>query len=259
MIYRRFGFLHARILLAKQDEIANLEEELDEMDKNDMRNDQRALQNRAYDESRQHARQTRKKHLARIEAALLSYDKLLLNSQQLVGSNRPTKREHRNVIYFFGHKRPIAEGEEDYIKHREDLITLRPGREMPWLDAFMLKVIPYLHRFTMKMIFYDKVGLCFQAEPSSHIQLIFMKILGNGGQNQGSDFLLSKKHPHPAGRQRDCPQLGLPPLHSTNLLTFLRWRPIRGVKRQKNQGDLYGYFVCFYDDVCPWAHLFHAG
>ena len=35
MIYRRFGFLQARILLYKQDELRSLEEDLDNLDKYD--------------------------------------------------------------------------------------------------------------------------------------------------------------------------------------------------------------------------------
>ncbi|CAM6003582.1 unnamed protein product [Sphagnum balticum] len=35
MLYRRFGFLQARIILYKQDELRELEEELDGIDNND--------------------------------------------------------------------------------------------------------------------------------------------------------------------------------------------------------------------------------
>jgi len=35
MLYRRFGFLQARLLLYKQDQLRALEEELDEIDKSD--------------------------------------------------------------------------------------------------------------------------------------------------------------------------------------------------------------------------------
>lgn len=39
MIYRRFGYLQSRILLQKQDEMRELEDQLDTMDKEDMEND----------------------------------------------------------------------------------------------------------------------------------------------------------------------------------------------------------------------------
>jgi hypothetical protein len=35
MLYRRFGFLQARLLLNKQDQLRALEEELDDIDKDD--------------------------------------------------------------------------------------------------------------------------------------------------------------------------------------------------------------------------------
>lgn len=55
MIYRRFGFLHARLLLNKQDELRELEEELRGMDQRDRIGDAKAkkcLMSRTKDNSR---------------------------------------------------------------------------------------------------------------------------------------------------------------------------------------------------------------
>ena len=41
MLYRRFGYVHARLLLHRQDELRELEDELENMDKMDARNEKR--------------------------------------------------------------------------------------------------------------------------------------------------------------------------------------------------------------------------
>lgn len=48
MLYRRFGFLQARLLLNKQDQLRALEEQLDEIDSND---DEEYLTSREMDDA----------------------------------------------------------------------------------------------------------------------------------------------------------------------------------------------------------------
>ena len=52
MIYRRFGYIHARLLMHRQDELRELEDELEEMDKRDAKSEERktCLQSRDVDE-----------------------------------------------------------------------------------------------------------------------------------------------------------------------------------------------------------------
>ena len=56
MIYRRFGFLHARLLLNKQDELREFEEELRDMDQRDKNGGEKAekcLMSRSKDNNRE--------------------------------------------------------------------------------------------------------------------------------------------------------------------------------------------------------------
>jgi hypothetical protein len=75
MIYRRFGFLHARLLLQKQDELRLMEQELDEIDRRDAcGEDATLLQCREDDDARTaQDGNTRKSLLSRIEDTLLKY------------------------------------------------------------------------------------------------------------------------------------------------------------------------------------------
>lgn len=159
MIYRRFGFMRTRVLLQKQDELVELEKLLDQLDMQDKYGDSKALQNRLYDEGRGVGSGSRRALLDKIEGLLTSYDQLLLASHQLLAANRPTKREHNCVVHFLADKGTMAEGEDHFVRHKEDLVTLRPGRETAWLDRFFMKIISGLHRNSMKKIFYQKVRL----------------------------------------------------------------------------------------------------
>jgi hypothetical protein len=158
MIYRRFGFIHARLLLQKQDELRIMEEELDQMDKRDLKNNPTALKCRMEDDERQdQVPETRQSLLARLEATVLSYDQLLLNAQQLAAASRPPERDYNSVANFVRYKKPLLEGDDDFIYSREDLITLRPGRESAWLDAAVEKILKRFPRTAVKYLFCSKV------------------------------------------------------------------------------------------------------
>ena len=76
-LYRRFGYLHSRLLMQKQDELRELEDLLQYMDKQDERTEEgrECLQSRDTDESRddEPVGETRKGLLSRIEKKLLEY------------------------------------------------------------------------------------------------------------------------------------------------------------------------------------------
>lgn len=172
MIYRRFGFLHARLLLQRQDELRIMEEELDRMDQRDKLQNIRMLQCRIDDDLRtDQAGETRKSLLSRIEDAILKYDQLLLNAQQLVAANRPPQRDYNSVANFVRHKKPLIQGDDDFIYNKEDLITLRPGRESAWLDAFVEKMLKLFPRTVVKYIFCSNVSLITQLTESRDIGL----------------------------------------------------------------------------------------
>ncbi|PMD53446.1 uncharacterized protein K444DRAFT_571426 [Hyaloscypha bicolor E] len=158
MIYRRFGFLHARLLLQKQDELRIMEEELDQMDQRDKVHNTKALQCRMEDVERQDrvVGETRQALLSRIENTILIYDELLLKAQQLAASNRPPERDYNSVANFVHDKKPLMQGDDDFIYHKGDLITLRPRRGRAWLDAAVEKILKLFPRTAVKYVFCSK-------------------------------------------------------------------------------------------------------
>lgn len=59
---------------------------------------------------------------------------------------RPSASEYRSVVNYLDNEKPVTDDERSYILHREDLVTLRPGREHAWLDRSIENVLHLLHR-----------------------------------------------------------------------------------------------------------------
>ena len=160
MMYRRFGQLHSRVLLHKQDRLREMEEELLALDKRDDRleDTQLYLQCREEDEMRDEdasagadgaggngsgsgGQRSRTELLAAIETTLLEYGKVLVQAKEMQGLNRPTHRDHASVSNYFRNEQPVVEQERGWVERKEDLVTIRPGREHAWLDAAVESVL----------------------------------------------------------------------------------------------------------------------
>jgi hypothetical protein len=193
MIYRRFGFIHARLLLQKQDELRIMEEELDRMDQQDLTSNPRAIQCRMEDIERQDNQPGAKRQalLARLEETVLRYDELLLNARQLAAANRPPERDYNSVANFIRHKKPLMQGDDDFIYNKEDLITLRPGRESAWLDATVERFLKLFPRSAVKFVFCSKVRLTI----NKPLQIIKLTFKGNRRQDQRRRFVSSYQSP----------------------------------------------------------------
>lgn len=83
MLYRRFGFLQARILLNKQDQLRELEKQLDREDRVDMKKDPSLLKSREKDDSVNGRRQ---KILTEIEKLFKEYGNYALVISHKVSS-----------------------------------------------------------------------------------------------------------------------------------------------------------------------------
>lgn len=59
--------------------------------------------------------------------------------------NKPSSSEYTSVENFMNNDKPLAADEGSFIYRKEDLITLRPGREHAWLDSSIEKVLRTLN------------------------------------------------------------------------------------------------------------------
>ena len=71
LIYRKFGWLHNRVLLHHQDELAEYEEQLEDLDTFDRQHDPRNLISRRRDDAVEGSR--RKELLSEVEKKLVAY------------------------------------------------------------------------------------------------------------------------------------------------------------------------------------------
>jgi len=152
MLYRRFGFLQSRLLLDKQDELRELENDLDRMDKVDYKKDPTLLKSREKDDANTGRRKrllveigdkfkdygNRRSSLACTE--LKPIVQLLNAARDLATYHRPSSRDYSSVKSYFDEEAPVCNS-ESYIYYREDLVTLKPGRENAWLDAVVEKIL----------------------------------------------------------------------------------------------------------------------
>ncbi|KAI9814189.1 MAG: hypothetical protein M1827_003355 [Pycnora praestabilis] len=175
-IYRGFNYLHARLLLYQQDEITRLEKDLDEMDKDDFEDEDEqykiCLRSRDKDDAR--AGQPRRELLMKIKEKLMEYgnlskpvrpsmtssprltstlDEVLIKAREVTAFQRPSGRDYRSVRKWISGVKPLVEDEERYIRCREDLITLRHGRECAGFDGFVEEVLQKLNCRIIRYMF----------------------------------------------------------------------------------------------------------
>jgi hypothetical protein len=55
--------------------------------------------------------------------------------------NRPSSHDCNSVQNYIINGKPLMKRHDDFIQRKEDLVTLRPGRECAWLDACVESVL----------------------------------------------------------------------------------------------------------------------
>lgn len=65
-------------------------------------------------------------------------------AQQLVAFNKPTACDYQSVVNYMDHNKPLIAKDAQWIQHREDLVTLRAGREHAWLDTSIEHLLKWI-------------------------------------------------------------------------------------------------------------------
>jgi len=58
---------------------------------------------------------------------------------------RPSESEYNSVQNYIHAMQPLVQEEQSWIQCKEDLITLRPGREHAWLDTTVEHILRRAH------------------------------------------------------------------------------------------------------------------
>ncbi|KIW01448.1 uncharacterized protein PV09_07206 [Verruconis gallopava] len=158
-LYRAFGYLHSRVLLQLQDELVALEKELDDLDRADEAEGRNQnLKRRRYDERRprdaEDGFRPRKQILADIHQKLLEYDGLIVQAREMQTFQKPSERDYRSVRAYFWNEKPLSdEKEAGFIKKKEDIISLRSGREWSGFDGFVENTLRRLDGKLVRKLF----------------------------------------------------------------------------------------------------------
>ncbi|KAI6905596.1 hypothetical protein KC318_g7606 [Hortaea werneckii] len=165
--YRGFKYLHSRVLSCLQYEIQQLEDELDRLDKwdDDQEDKERRLICLENDMLYQGCDQFPEEFQLEFERArpevlaeLRPPDELMLKTREITLLQRPSTKDYRSVRSWFANHAPLVHGEAQYLKCREDIITLRPGRECAGFDGFVERMLHLLDKLFITQELQEKTS-----------------------------------------------------------------------------------------------------
>ena len=84
--------------------------------------------------------------------------KILIAAQQMMSFKKPSGSERQSVWLFMQNRNQIVKKEDAWIEHKEDIVTLRTGREHAWLDEIIERFLKLCHCRLVDVIFCSKVS-----------------------------------------------------------------------------------------------------
>jgi hypothetical protein len=75
----------------------------------------------------------------------MQIDEILVKARTLNTFQRPSNHDYRSFRTWFWNMKPLNYAEEKFIKRKEDLISLRQGREWSGFDALVETCIRKFH------------------------------------------------------------------------------------------------------------------
>ncbi|KAK0509130.1 hypothetical protein JMJ35_008501 [Cladonia borealis] len=136
-IYRKFGWLHNRVLLHIQDELQELEEELEMIDAWEAKSgDNVKLASRREDTTTE-----RLELIATIKQKLDEYDKYFLRLHQMQAVRTPTKRNQNSLYNMIEDTQSQVTSESEWIRQRADLAAVGHGAEHGWFNGVVEDIL----------------------------------------------------------------------------------------------------------------------
>ncbi|CAO2658157.1 Nn.00g074170.m01.CDS01 [Neocucurbitaria sp. VM-36] len=137
-IYKRYGTLRNRVILYRQQEIAQLEEELNRLDEEDHKSGNGKTRSLLWDQ--EDADSKRMKLIDQIEEKLKRYDDLLERELRIGLLEKPSPREYRSLVNYIYNNKPVIQDEAQFLKYRDDFVQLTAKSESP-LESLLVWVI----------------------------------------------------------------------------------------------------------------------
>ncbi|KAI9710487.1 MAG: hypothetical protein M1820_002623 [Bogoriella megaspora] len=143
-LYRGFNYLYSRVLLNLQDEIVELERNLKSVEVVQEANNLTVRLESRQKDVRAPQNETGKSKsaiMSELESKLMIYGKILKRAKDIRSFQKPSKRDYKSVRSWFWNETPLVQKERQFIKHKEDIVTLHNGREWSAFDEVVEKFL----------------------------------------------------------------------------------------------------------------------
>jgi hypothetical protein len=74
----------------------------------------------------------------------------------MMGFMKPAEAERQSVGRYIHNRKPLVQAEATWIHHKDDLVTLRVGREHAWLDSIVEELLRLFHCRLVNFMFRSK-------------------------------------------------------------------------------------------------------
>ena len=105
---------------------------------------------------------------------------MLTAAQQMMALAKPAEADRQSVGRYLWNRKSLVQKEGSWIEHRDDLITLRAGREHAWLDGVVENVLKICHCRIIDALFRSSVSndfhLTISRGPNSSIRRLERKL-----------------------------------------------------------------------------------
>ncbi|KAI0439847.1 hypothetical protein F4803DRAFT_22247 [Xylaria telfairii] len=130
VMFRHFGRLHARLLLHKQDQLAEIENQLEQIDMGEPIEFFLAS-------NRQDPSQERRALLDQAEKKLKEYNKLMVAYYQNIERPKPTESNVKSVSNWMDGTKPLVAAESGFLNDWDDLRSPRDPADHSGIDVFL--------------------------------------------------------------------------------------------------------------------------
>lgn len=87
-------------------------------------------------------------------------DTVLLKTKQVLTLQKPSNKDYKNVRYWLLGRPQLDESELKYVLRKEDIITLRTGRESAAFDGAVERLVYHLDTFFRKRFKWNIIQVC---------------------------------------------------------------------------------------------------
>lgn len=78
-------------------------------------------------------------------------DEVLLKTREIGNLSKPSARDYRSVKSWLINHKPVVNAEWEYILRKEDVVSLRDGRESTGFDSFVERALSFVDAVFQKM------------------------------------------------------------------------------------------------------------